>query len=90
MNRFDRHFIEFKRQFAAVCDDLSRIEYDAARAIYAVFRHFKDEDMAYATSESLPGSEAVDAQMKVHLVRIEEKVADLARAAENIATGESR
>ena len=75
----------FREQLAGVVDRVSLIERPEAQPLRDALAHFQD-DAAYATSESLPGSESLDSEMSDRLCAIEQKIQKLEQVCADAGT----
>ena len=73
--------ITFRNEFALACDRLTMIDHKRVGVLSKTFENFRDEDLEYATAESLPGSEDADLEMNFCLQKIEDNLAQLEEAA---------
>ena len=78
--------IVFKNQFQGLCDRIALLEGDIFKGLLNSYSEFKSEKLAYATSESIAGSEAVDAEMNSCLDDISNEISKLERTAKDEET----
>jgi hypothetical protein len=70
-------FRDFRNEFALVCDRMEILQLDEAQTLVRSLKTFNDEELEYATTESLPGSEDVDMEMSFCLQKIRDKIMNL-------------
>ena len=69
--------ISFKTSFANICDRLAILEFSAVKDLTRKYQQFRDENLEYVTSQSIPGSENVDNEMTSFLSKIDVSITEL-------------
>jgi hypothetical protein len=81
VERQRRPFSTFRNEFALICDRMEIIELDGAKTLFKSFKNFNEEELEYATAESLPGSEDAEMEMNFNLQKIGDRIMYLEQVA---------